>query len=73
MQWAARITAVALEMVLPGVAGQWLDDRLGTSFFALMGFAVGVPAGVWHLLVMTKASTQKKQKSPRSSERPRPQ
>ena len=35
---------VSLEMVLPGLAGYWLDQRLGTVvLFMLMGFAVG-----WH-------------------------
>ncbi len=55
MQWVARIMAVAIEMVLPGLAGQWLDKRIGTSCFALAGFAVGITLGIWHLLVMTRA------------------
>ena len=54
--WVSLITAVGLEMVLPGLAGQWLDGQLGTSFFALAGFALGIAGGLWHLLVMTKAS-----------------
>ena len=33
---------VALEMVLPGLAGYWLDKRLGTVvLLMLVGFAVG--------------------------------
>ena len=54
VQWVGRIVAVGLEMVLPGLAGQWLDGRFGTSFCALLGFAFGVVAGVWHLVVMTR-------------------
>ncbi|MHB1033686.1 MAG: AtpZ/AtpI family protein [Pirellulales bacterium] len=54
MEWVSRITAVALEMVLPGLAGHWLDQRWGTRFLALTGFALGVTAGIWHLLVMTR-------------------
>jgi hypothetical protein len=53
MEWVAKITTVALEMVLPGIAGGWLDAKLGTSFIALVGFALGVSGGVWHLLVIT--------------------
>lgn len=54
MKWVSKITTVALEMVLPGVAGLWLDNRLGTRFLALLGFAFGVPLGVWQMIAMTK-------------------
>lgn len=54
MEWAARIMAVALEMVLPGLAGMWLDRRLGTRFLVLLGFAFGLVAGMWHLIRATR-------------------
>jgi hypothetical protein len=54
MKWVSRITTVALEMVLPGLVGLWLDNQLETQFFALLGFALGVPLGIWHLIAMTK-------------------
>jgi hypothetical protein len=54
IEWVSRITTVALEMVLPGILGQWLDTKLGTRFLGLIGFAVGVPFGIWHLLRMTR-------------------
>ena len=53
--WVARITAVAFEMFIPGLVGQWLDNRFGTSFLALAGFAFGLIGGMWHLLLMTGA------------------
>ena len=53
MEWVSRIITVALEMVLPGLAGGWLDKRWGTNFLALVGFAIGVSMGIWHLIVMT--------------------
>jgi hypothetical protein len=53
--WVSKITTVALEMVLPGLAGLWLDNQLGTRFLALLGFACGVPLGMWHLIAMTKS------------------
>ena len=56
IEWVSRITTVALEMVLPGVFGQWLDSKWGTGFLGLAGFALGVSVGLWHLLRMTKAS-----------------
>ena len=53
MEWVSRIITVALMMVLPGLAGGWLDKRWGTSFLALIGFAIGVSMGIWHLIVIT--------------------
>ena len=54
MEWVSRITTVALEMVLPGLAGLWLDNQLDTRFLTVLGFACGVPLGMWHLIAMTK-------------------
>jgi hypothetical protein len=55
MNWASKITAVALAMVLPGLAGVWLDSQLESRFFTLLGFALGVPLGIWYLIAMTKS------------------
>ena len=55
MEWVSRITSVVVVMVLPGLAGHWLDAWLGTSFLALLGFGFGLVAGMWHLLTMTGA------------------
>jgi hypothetical protein len=63
MGWVAKITTVALEMVIPGALGAWADDRWGTGFLALLGLAVGVTVGIWHLVQMTKGQNQK-QRSP---------
>jgi hypothetical protein len=52
--WAAKITTVALEMGLPAVGGWWLDQRLGTAYWTIVGLVVGVPLGIWHLLLMTR-------------------
>ena len=41
-QWATRIMTLAIEMVVPGLGGIWLDGRLGTkALFTLFGFAFG--------------------------------
>lgn len=60
--WASRITAVSLEMVLPGIGGQWLDEKFGTSFLALLGFALGLTVGVMHLLAMTRSGSDSNDK-----------
>lgn len=66
MEWVSRIIAVALMMVLPGLGGQWLDNRLGTGFLALAGFAFGIAAGIYHLLQMTKSASERGSGGPRS-------
>ncbi len=54
MEWAMRITVVGFEMVVPGVLGVWLDEKLGTKLvFTLIGFALGLSWALWHLLKMT--------------------
>jgi F0F1-type ATP synthase assembly protein I len=55
-QWASRIMIVSLEMVLPGLAGYWIDQQLGTMFlFMLIGLTIGCVGGIWHLLRLTSA------------------
>ena len=41
MSWASRIMAIGLTMFLPGVAGGWLDGRLGTRVIGPIGFVLG--------------------------------
>lgn len=54
VNWVAKITTVALEMVLPGVLGWWLDQQWGTgTVLTLVGFGTGLLAGGWHLYQMT--------------------
>lgn len=58
-QWAARIMTVAAEMVLPGLLGYWVDNRLGTRVvFLLLGFGAGCSFGIWHLVRMTSRSAE---------------
>lgn len=54
MQWVARIMAAGLMMFLPGLAGQWVDERLGTGFVTLLGFALGLTWSMAYLLAITK-------------------
>jgi ATP synthase protein I len=60
--WAARIMTVALEMVVPGLIGVWLDSRLGTKIvFVLLGFGGGCTLAVWHLIRMTAPQPDREQ------------
>ena len=54
VEWVGRITAVALLMVMPGLAGQWADSRFGLSFLSLLGFGIGFIIGFSALLAMVK-------------------
>ncbi len=54
MEWVAKITTVGLEMVLPAIGGAYLDKRIGTTYWALIGVALGMVVGMWHLLQMTR-------------------
>ena len=60
-QWASRIMVVSLEMVLPGLAGYWLDKQLGTVvLFTLLGFGFGTTGSVIHLIQMTREDAKRK-------------
>jgi len=61
MQWVARVMAAGLMMVLPGLAGQWLDGRLETGFLALVGFAVGITVSIAYLIAITKPDSKRRQ------------
>ena len=63
MQWVARIMAAALMMVLPGLLGQWLDERWGVNVLALTGFAVGIGLGLFYLIAQSKQA-EKRSRSP---------
>ena len=65
MEWVSRIFAVAVEMVLPGIAGIWLDEKLGTGFLVLVGFGLGIALAIYHLLAMSKRADRSFKADPR--------
>ena len=57
--WAARGMTVAIGMVVPGMAGYFVDNRLGTKvLFTILGFAFGMAFGIWQLLQLAHATDQ---------------
>ncbi len=51
LQMTSRITGVALEMVVPGLIGYWVDAKLGTrAVFLLLGVALGLLLGIRSLI-----------------------
>jgi hypothetical protein len=69
LEWVGKITGVALEMVVPGIIGTWLDRRWGTRYLTLVGLVIGVGVGIWHLLILTGSENGKGPKRP-NSEKP---
>ena len=50
-EWSAVIMTISAEMVVPGLVGYWLDQRLGTRvLFLLIGFAAGGTLAVLGLM-----------------------
>lgn len=57
-QWASRIIVVSFEMVLPGLAGYWVDWQIGTvPLLLVLGLLAGCIGAVWHLVRMTNTET----------------
>ena len=53
MEWASRISAIGLEIVVCIWLGGWLDKKLETSYWSVVGVIVGPVMGFWHLLLLT--------------------
>lgn len=54
VDWVSRVLAICVVMVLPGLGGDWLDRKFGTSFWALIGFACGFASGFTALILLVK-------------------
>jgi F0F1-type ATP synthase assembly protein I len=54
-QWSARITSISLELVVPVLAGYWLDQRWGTlPLVLIVGVILGFTTATLSLLRLTK-------------------
>jgi hypothetical protein len=52
---------VSLEMVLPMLAGRWIDEKLGTVLlFLLVGLGLGCTAAVFNLIAMIRSDNPPK-------------
>ena len=56
--WTSRIMAIGLAMFLPGVAGNWLDERLGWKILGPLGFLLGFLAALLWLTRLTNRPRQ---------------
>ena len=71
MAWTSHVTAISMEMVLPGLAGIWVDRRLGTGMlFLLLGVAFGFALGMWSLLKLARTPRRDVYPPQKDQERP---
>lgn len=54
MQLAVQASSIVGGMVLPGLIGDYLDSRFGTSFCVLIGIGLGVVVGTVQLLALAR-------------------
>ena len=67
LEWVSTITTVSVAMVGPGLLGIWLDRHFGTrAIFGLLGFAIGLPYGIWYLVRLTSTKRKRDDLSDRS-------
>ena len=56
--WTSQIITVSIGMVVPGLTGLWVDQKLGSNVvFTLVEFAHGVTVGIWNLIRMTNSNS----------------
>jgi F0F1-type ATP synthase assembly protein I len=60
VEWAARVTTIALEFALPPLVGLWADRWCNTAaWFTVSGAVVGFAVGMMHVLRLAKEPPQK--------------
>jgi hypothetical protein len=55
---------VGLMMVLPALGGNWLDARLGTRYWIVVGIVVGLTVGLWQVLEIAGIGPGRRRKAP---------
>lgn len=66
-EWASRIMTISLGMVLPGLAGYWIDTQLKTRVvFLLVGFALGGYSAFVQLRAIVRSGKSHSDKSGQS-------
>jgi hypothetical protein len=54
-QWSARISTIAIEMVIPALIGIWLDRLMGTVvLLTIFGVFLGMALGFWQLVKIAR-------------------
>ncbi|MDZ4849476.1 MAG: AtpZ/AtpI family protein [Pirellulaceae bacterium] len=58
----SRVIAVMVLMVLPGIAGYFLDGWLGTRFLIVVGFILGMILAIFGLINIAKKANDELRK-----------
>jgi hypothetical protein len=67
-EWASRIMTISLGMVLPGLAGYWLDTKLKTRVvFLFVGFGLGGYLAFLQLRTIARSTTNQSGKKSTNS------
>ncbi len=53
-EWVSRVLSICVVMLLPGFGGRWLDQRLETDYWVIIGFAFGFFSGITALILLVK-------------------
>ncbi|MCG8448453.1 MAG: AtpZ/AtpI family protein [Pirellulales bacterium] len=62
-EWSSRIMTISLEMVVPGLIGYRLDQKLDTKIgFMIAGFVLGFAVAMKHLLYLTRKADRNRGK-----------
>ena len=59
----SRAITVMILMLLPGVAGSYLDRSLNTQFFVVIGFLIGIGIAIFGLLYVARIADLAAKKS----------
>jgi hypothetical protein len=60
LAWASRVTTISVQMVVLGLIGYWVDNKLEIrGLFTLLGFSLGMTFGTWQLIRFTRQSEQR--------------
>ena len=63
-EWTSKITTLAGQMVLPVLAGLWLDRVVGTVWiFLVLGAALGFTSGMYQLVLWVRAGVREPPRS----------
>lgn len=55
LAWSSTISGIALQAILPALAGLWIDRKLGTVLlFFFLGLVLGMTSAVIQLLRLVK-------------------
>lgn len=53
-EWVSRVLSICVVMLLPAFGGRWIDQRMGTGYWVIVGLAIGFSSGMTALIQLVK-------------------